>query len=991
MTREVTDQLYIDLGYFTPEEYYVYIAEAESVQASEATMSITAERIIDAQADLSIETTVTASLVSIEGIEMFAFSEAQIAVQVDRIRDNNTDVTSVFDVAADFVRLVDVFADAESQASQQVSVERSREFDSVFEAAFSFDGSTLRIRDNSSDLLFDVDLQATLSNIRGVDIVQENFASMSIDAVKTTDTTIDLSSDNNLEILGGLIVPAESNFVSTSRLLASVPRFRYFFKSAQGQVSFGSGSTTAIAGDIIDNTTYKFGGGSLYLPRSTSGGPTGIVSVDLPENHLDLPSFTASTSNYEISFWIKRSGPSGTSSLGTTGTLMIWGGFSSGPYTLSTSSNSTDSFWAVDSNLNFWFRESTTTSIPPVKRELSGNIVWTDWNHFRLLKYRVSDSIIRRTVIQINGVTAFTTNGSHNTAITPAVDVLNFSSMFNQDIWIDDFYLAVGSSASTGLDSVPTEELLYIPASNTSKLSTVRIQQKFNNTRNDEEGIFLTQIAQASLISSVNLVGSISGSQKASASISSDSNVSCAISVDRGADLEAFANGTLTADVTRIQTVDAQLESDSAISADAAKINEVESTQSSESTVSVDISVQRSAIIDTDSIASTLAVVVKTGSVIIDSSVVATQTTQAEKITDITDDFNSESTLVAASDRSRDNTISANIEFSASTDALRIRQLASDQNLESSVSADVVKTVSAEISASSEFTAFADASGGVVRAIALLASLGEITVSGDRIRSTDSQLLSETTVSVDSVKITDIDSDQNSEFNTTLAYDRIRSVEITTDSISTVLGAVAKIVDKDIDFTATTVISITAEKITDDIISLNLSATVSADTVKTAQAESVIVSVSGLSAEGTTNITGEATMSATATQTTVVVKTTDVISTNQITTELTVTPDITRLFASLVVSFGTLTLDAQRFRTTGSDNSMVTEFDIDSDRIRSFECDFGSLFTPSVSVRKIYIDIYVYKIPREIRTYRVSAETREYVIQKETRIYTIRR
>jgi hypothetical protein len=40
MTRQVTDQLYIELDYFTPEEYYVYIAEAAAAISSSATMTV---------------------------------------------------------------------------------------------------------------------------------------------------------------------------------------------------------------------------------------------------------------------------------------------------------------------------------------------------------------------------------------------------------------------------------------------------------------------------------------------------------------------------------------------------------------------------------------------------------------------------------------------------------------------------------------------------------------------------------------------------------------------------------------------------------------------------------------------------------------------------------------------------------------------------------------------------------------------------------------
>ncbi len=57
MTRQVTDQLYIELDYYYPEEYYVYIAEAQSAQSADLSLSCSADLIsppIEAAAALSV-------------------------------------------------------------------------------------------------------------------------------------------------------------------------------------------------------------------------------------------------------------------------------------------------------------------------------------------------------------------------------------------------------------------------------------------------------------------------------------------------------------------------------------------------------------------------------------------------------------------------------------------------------------------------------------------------------------------------------------------------------------------------------------------------------------------------------------------------------------------------------------------------------------------------------------------------------------------------
>jgi hypothetical protein len=60
MTRQVTDQLYIELDYYYPEEYYVYVAEAASAQSANVSLSCSAEVIgqtLEAAANLSVTVT----------------------------------------------------------------------------------------------------------------------------------------------------------------------------------------------------------------------------------------------------------------------------------------------------------------------------------------------------------------------------------------------------------------------------------------------------------------------------------------------------------------------------------------------------------------------------------------------------------------------------------------------------------------------------------------------------------------------------------------------------------------------------------------------------------------------------------------------------------------------------------------------------------------------------------------------------------------------
>jgi hypothetical protein len=183
MTRQVTDNLYIELDYFTPEEYYTYEAVAESALSNEATLTVTAGviknadstvnseftqtaqavKLVDANVNLNCEFTQTATISHIEGSDMFAFTEAQIAVQVDRIRDTNIEVSDVFSIATDVVRYRDIASDSVSESTITIGNQRILNFQSAVQGAFSISANGIRIRRSPVALASTVSLQSSLT------------------------------------------------------------------------------------------------------------------------------------------------------------------------------------------------------------------------------------------------------------------------------------------------------------------------------------------------------------------------------------------------------------------------------------------------------------------------------------------------------------------------------------------------------------------------------------------------------------------------------------------------------------------------------------------------------------------------------------------------------------------------------------------------------------------------------------------------------------
>ena len=170
MTRQVNDQLYIELDYFTPEDYYVYIAEAASAQSaaftqtavigkiveasaslsSEASQTTVAGKILDASVTLSVTANMSTQAFRLRDIDLFAFGEAQIQSTVNRLRDFNIAASDQFSIATDYTRILSYASAINSEFTQSAVITRGQAFDSSMSAAFSLSVDIERIRSAES-------------------------------------------------------------------------------------------------------------------------------------------------------------------------------------------------------------------------------------------------------------------------------------------------------------------------------------------------------------------------------------------------------------------------------------------------------------------------------------------------------------------------------------------------------------------------------------------------------------------------------------------------------------------------------------------------------------------------------------------------------------------------------------------------------------------------------------------------------------------------
>jgi hypothetical protein len=268
MTRQVTDNLYIELDYFTPEEYYTYEAVAAAALTAESTAvcdasviiggavveangslivegGITAQvsKIVDSQTTLTSSFSQTSTISHIEGADLFAFSEAELAALVARLRDYNSSITGVFSTALDGTRAR--FAESSVAATSELSADAEKVIDieAAVTAAFSI--------------------------------------SSAAEVIKTA--AANLSTAAQLASQGTKVISYASQLTATSEL--SLPRLD---KNSRTPVSFvlaNSGTLTTVR--------KQFGSGSISSTSSSTG--TGRVN--------NTHTINLSNRNFTIDFW----------------------------------------------------------------------------------------------------------------------------------------------------------------------------------------------------------------------------------------------------------------------------------------------------------------------------------------------------------------------------------------------------------------------------------------------------------------------------------------------------------------------------------------------------------------------------------------------------------------------------------------------------------------------------------------------------------------
>ena len=323
MTRQVTDQLYIDLEYFTPEDYHVYTAEAASSVTTTATVTCVIGKLVDAtittealftpsfsaqatknsfavldvvatisavptinrstsitldsivtqslqsirvrnsQATIACEVTVTAQVESAKNADASFSSTSTQTTQVDKFTGIIASLSSSATQTATADKFVTTSANLTSAFTQTVVADVTIELSSSITSSASLTATGLRIKDSAvaCEALFtpSVSVEVTKNSFAVLDSV----ASLSVDISKLVSATANITSAITSTVSGQVNKLFASALSTTATVTATGLRPSRFPTI--------TATTTPRYTDVgFSTSTKKFGTASLYA-ASTSG------------------------------------------------------------------------------------------------------------------------------------------------------------------------------------------------------------------------------------------------------------------------------------------------------------------------------------------------------------------------------------------------------------------------------------------------------------------------------------------------------------------------------------------------------------------------------------------------------------------------------------------------------------------------------------------------------------------------------------------------
>jgi hypothetical protein len=777
MTRQATDQLYIDLEYFTPEEYYVYVAEVSANTASAFNLSADVEvvepsgEIVEATGAFTAEfaqTTLSGKLLDVE-LQFEALFTPIIAAEGIKNSFAVLDTTATLEATTSkftgYESLQEFFAALNAQAA------RTRTTDSAQSAEFSADILAASTKEFNSSLAVSFDLTAQAQVVNFVDYAA------------------DLASQSN--ITASYITyklrprPNPYNRPNNTLQLRTIVSFSRVEKAVTNSYFFDNSNLTF--NNLQGDYSWIFGndeGGHLFasLPNLNIGGGDFHFSFFYFRNHGDV----INTVNERF---IARLG-SAASSIQTLGSTRLE--------------------WRNDDPVVITLVRTGSTTLPTIRLRV--------FNTFTIEGGTFNSG--RITVQKVGNVVTLFVNGSNRGSITltsglGSVNQIEFQP--HQDARpaiIDDAILKLDTTSNT--NGIQTND------------DFTAFHYLFEQDLLDNFDTTITHIGESSLVSVSNLTASVGGLFTASSVQETSASLNADIDKVIVADANLTASFAQTAEVLKLQGFDIDLSSNTVLNADVIKLVDAAVSLNSNFNQVVDYTRIRDAVIQTESIATKLVAIARIGQGLITLESSFNQTAQATLLVDGAATLAADFTQDAVAQNLRGFDANLDSSFAQTADVDKLSGVAIVATSDFTLAVDVDKTTDYAAVLNTEFTQTTDSLKFAGNQIVLNTAFVQTTDS-QRFRSADIIL----DAAADLVASATTDITGEAELVSTASLDItpliIRSSSVEFESIATKLVAVARIgqglITLESSFNQTTDARVT----TGNVVGLDVAADLTAD------------------------------------------------------------------------------------------------------------------------------------------------------------------
>jgi hypothetical protein len=719
------------------------------VLSAEISQVTQAAKIVDTVSEMSAEFTQTATISHIEGADLFAFAEAQLAVEVQRIRDNNIAATAVFDIAVDYIRTKS--ASSEQFAASLFSVDnlRVRYEEAALDAAFSISVDSTVIRSATSAVTVNSQLSA-----QGVEIQRASATLTSNFTLTASGLDLDLASAN-LSATTALAVSAiktarisstlSSNFVSTA-----VSRI-YPVGNAWGPTRFVLGFDNNLVDRVSGITAASQNQGYTNIGRINDsygshlvgyeGTSIGGQNIGIARTSGTYPTIKGSE-NFSYDLKLKpRISVSGTPNLPNNphGIFLRFSNSAGNVYRLYYTAGTSSITFRVnkDSTILLTHNYTDTTQSPDIN--------YFSWKSVQLTRHNGT------AYFYIDGalIGTFSMPELFGSATTFAEVQQPSGNYFAGKI--DEARHIIGDiSPSYNVSSIPytpNYEYGIVYLESRSSLTTDFLKVKFGQaalSSQSQSSVSARRLRSTPIAttSTANLTAATNSISSARAQLVSTSTIQVNANRLRSTPVAVTTTASLTANNLRARNFDSAVNSTADLTADSGRIRFDLIELETETALSANVTVIRSAVIATESIASTLSAVVKIGDFLVGLDVIVTVTVdgiiEVNPIIDLASEFlqtaNATKLVVAESSQS--------VETELFAESLRVRPGEITANSTSELSVEAIKLVEAKatLTTTTAMTANVDRARDIIISLTATAA---VTAQGSRTREVASDMFSE--------------------------------------------------------------------------------------------------------------------------------------------------------------------------------------------------------------------------------------------------------